>query len=161
MKRFFSFVFSVVVFVSVISTAFAQDVNSLDLHQYSFEELAALRESAMREMMARYEWQEVVVPAGTYQVGKHIPAGHWVITSPARNYCYVTIGYSLKDNGKEIPYGCSGYYHTTLCGADSGVADRGYSSFIDLDLKEGMYIYIERSYVTFTPYTGDHGFKFK
>lgn len=133
----------------------------IDLDSYSFDQLASLRDQIMVEMMTRGEWQEVVVPAGTYQVGKHIPSGHWQITCKPDGYCYVTIGSTLEDNGKEIVYGSAGYYHATLAGAYSSVSDRAPST-VDLILKDGMYVYIERSSVTFTPYSGipDLGFSF-
>lgn len=106
------------------------------------------------------ESEEVQVPAGTYKIGEQIPAGHWTITCAPRNYCYVTVGSELKDNKKEIAYGSKGYYHIAMAGTESNISDRGYPSFVDLELTEGMYICIERSFVTFTPYDGNHGFTF-
>lgn len=135
---------------------------TLDLSAYTFDELAALRDRILMEILTREEWQEVKVPAGTYQVGTHIPAGHWMITSAPESYCYVTIGSKLEDNGKEIVYGCQGYYHIALAGEDSGLSDTGRPSFVVLELTDGMYIYIEHAYVTFAPYSGqpDPGFVF-
>lgn len=103
---------------------------------------------------------DVQVPAGTYKIGDQIPAGHWTITCAPRNYCYVTVGSELKDNKKEIAYGSKGYYHIAMAGTESNISDRGYPSFVDLELTEGMYICIERSFVTFTPYDGNPGFTF-
>ncbi len=134
-----------------------------DLPGMSFEDLASLRDQIMLEMMSRNEWQEVKVPVGTYKVGETIPAGHWIVTCAPQNYCYIDVGSSLEDNGKDIVYGSKGYYHIALAGVDSGISDRGYPSSVDLNLQDGMYISIERAYVTFTPYTGQHdfGFSFK
>lgn len=136
-------------------------LSDVDLPSMSFESLAALRDQILMEMMTRDEWQEVVVPVGTYQVGKHIPAGHWVITCAPRNYCYVTVGGKLKDNKKDIVYGSSGYYHVSMAGTDSGISDRGYPSSVDIELTDGMYVFIEHANVTFTPYTGLSTFSFK
>lgn len=135
----------------------------IDLDSYSFDQLASLRDQIMVEMMTRGEWQEVTVPAGTYRIGEHIPSGHWQITCAPQGYCYVTVGATLEENGKEIVYGSDGYYHIALVGLDSGLSDRGYPSTVDLVLSDGMYIYIERSFVTFSTYSGipAFGFNFK
>ena len=156
MRKFIVFF---VLFVSLCSTCLG---DTLDLSSYTFEDLVTLRDRIMLEMLTREEWQHVEVPAGTYQIGKHIPAGHWLITCAPESYCYVTIGSKLEDNGKEIVYGSAGYYHIVLSGEDSGLSDTGRPSFVDLELTDGMYIYIERSFVIFEPYTGipDLGFTF-
>lgn len=132
-----------------------------NLSSLSFHDLSSLMEHINQEMMRREEWQEVFVPAGTYQVGKQIPAGHWMIACTPRNYCYIDIGGALESNGKEIVYGSEGYYHIALTGTDSGISDRGYPAHVDLVLKDGMYISIEHAGAFFTPYTGNHGFTFK
>lgn len=146
-------------FLFIFSSSFAE----CDLSALSFADLASLRDQIIVEMMTRDEWQEVTVPAGTYHVGEHLPAGHWQITCAPQGYCYITVGSTLEDNGKGIVYGSSGYYHIALAGVDSGISDKGYPSTVDLLLKDGMYIYIERSFVTFSPYTGipDLGFTIK
>lgn len=134
--------------------------NKDNLEDLSFEDLSDLRDQILKEMMSRDDWQEVTVPAGTYKVGEAIPAGRWIITCAPPNYCYVTVGSVLEENGKEIVYGSSGYYHIALAGVNSGISSRGYPSYVDLDLKEGMYIFIENAYVTFTPYAGQNDFGF-
>lgn len=156
MKKMIIFLLALMI---LLPSAFAEP----DLSSLSFSSLASLRNQIMVEMMTRDEWQEVTVPAGTYCVGEHIPSGHWQITCAPQSYCYVTIGAKLEGNGKEIVYGSDGYYHIALAGVDSGLSDRGYPSTVDLALKDGMYIYIERSFVTFSPYAGipDFGFTFK
>ena len=155
MKRILSFL---LFFFLLLNFAYAESIN---LDGLSFDELSALRDRILIEMMKRDEWQEVTVPVGTYQVGKHIPAGHWVITCAPRNYCYVTVGGKLHDNKKHIVYGSSGYYHVSMAGTDSGISDRGYPSSVDIELTDGMYVFIEHANVTFTPYTGLSTLSFK
>jgi hypothetical protein len=129
----------------------------------SFESLAALRDQILMEMMSRDEWQEVTVPVGTYQVGKHIPAGHWMIVPLNGSYAYITIGNDIEENGKDIPYGCSGRYYTPIYSTASRSYDIGDPTFVELELKPGAYVCIEKSSVIFRPYTGqpDLGFSFK
>lgn len=155
MKRFVSFALAALLLLSV---AFAE----IDLSSLSFDQLAALRDQIMVEMMSRDEWQEVTVPAGTYQIGKHIPAGHWIIKPIEGAYCYITIGGSVDTNGKDIPYGAAGRYYIALKSESSRLYDPGDPSFVDLELTDGMYICIEKSSVVFTPYSGqpDLGFSF-
>lgn len=151
-----------ILFLSLLllfSVAFA---DSIDLGSLSFDELAALRDQIMVEMMSRKDWQEVTVPAGTYQVGVHIPAGHWMIKPTDGAYCYVTVGGALEENGEEVKYRSAGYYNVSLLSESCRIYDPGDQSFVDLELKDGMYICIERSSVVFTPYSGqpDLGFSF-
>lgn len=156
MKRIASLLLSLLLLVSV---SYAESINLASL---SFDELAALRDQIMLEMMSRDEWQEVTVPVGTYQVGVHIPAGHWMINPTDGAYCYITIGGTLEENGKEVKYGSPGYYHAILVNENCRIYDPGDQSFVDLDLKYGMYICIENSSVAFTPYScqPDLGFSF-
>lgn len=156
MRRFFSII---VLLSFLVTSAFAE----IDLGDFSFDQLATLRDQIMREMMSRDEWQEVTVPAGTYQIGKHIPAGHWMIKPTDGAYCYITIGGAVEDNGKDIPYGAPGRYYIALKSKTSRLYDAGDPTFVDLDLKDGAYICIEKSSVVFTPYSGqpDLGFTFK
>lgn len=138
-----------------------QTSSGTDLSSLSFDDLASLMEQINQEMMRRDDWQEVSVPAGTYEVGKQIPAGHWIVTCTPRSYCYIDVGSALESNGKTVVYGSEGYYHISLVGTESGISDKGYPAQVDLDLKDGMYISIEHASVTFTPYTGISGFSFK
>lgn len=156
MKRIASLLLSLLLLVSV---SYAESINLASL---SFDELAALRDQIMMEMMSRDEWQEVTVPAGTYQVGVHIPAGHWMIKPTDGAYCYITIGGTLEENEKNIKYRSSGYYYASIISENCRIYDPGDQSFVDLELKDDMYICIEKSSAIFTPYTGqpDLGFSF-
>ena len=138
-------------------------LSDVDLPSMSFESLAALRDQILREMMSRDEWQEVVVPVGTYQVGKHIPAGHWIIAPVEGAYSFVTIGGTLEDNGKDIEYKSAGYYHANMKSSSCRIYNAGDPTFVDLELKDGMFICIEKASVLFSPYSGqpDFGFSFK
>lgn len=155
MKRIATLLLSLLLLVSV---SYAE---TIDLDGLTFDEMSALRDHIMLEMMSRDEWQEVTVPAGTYQVGVHIPAGHWTIKPTDGNYCVIEVGAALEDNSKEIKYGSAGYYHVMLV-SETSRSYKDDQAFVDLDLKDGMYICIERSAVVFTPYSGqpDLGFTF-
>ena len=129
----------------------------------SFYELAALRDEIQAEMMRRSEWQEVTVPVGTYQIGVHIPAGHWLIQPVSGAYSYVDVGSLLDANGKDVNYRSPDYYHIALVSKTCRIYDPGDPSHVDLVLKDGMYLTIENAAVVFTPYSGqpDFGFSFK
>ena len=71
MKRIIAFV---LVFVCVAVYAVADTLSDL-----SFDELIALRGELNKEIMSRPEWKEVEVPAGTWTVGRDIPAGAYCV----------------------------------------------------------------------------------
>ena len=51
------------------------------LSSMSYDELIALHQQLVKEIMSRPEWREVTVPAGTWVVGEDIPAGTYSISS--------------------------------------------------------------------------------
>lgn len=65
-------------------------VAEVEIGAMSFDELIELREKVIAEIITRPEWNCVTVPAGVYEIGVDIPAGHWTITpvndSVAFNY---------------------------------------------------------------------------
>lgn len=51
----------------------------IDLTNLSFSELIELQQKLTAEIISRPEWKEVTVPAGTWIIGKDIPAGEYSI----------------------------------------------------------------------------------
>ena len=132
--------------------AAAEDI---DLSGLSFQELAALRNRCLYEMMQRDEWQEVEVPAGIWEVGVDIPAGHWAFTVGQydKGWFDVSIEYGdlLNADGSAIAYKSTFYRSHTFKPA---------TPTFDLELTTG-YLIVKYGTVIVTPYTGkpDLGFK--
>ena len=153
MRRVFPFVLA---FSLLFSVAFAE----IDLSGYTYEELSAIRDQALLEMMKRDEWQFVLVPVGTYRVGEHIPAGHWTISATDKSTAIITTGTVVEDDGKEIKYGCPKYVHLTLTDSDYRYYRLGDATTTDLVLTDGMYVEISVGGCYFAPYVGTEGLGF-
>lgn len=65
----------VVVLIMIPFASFAEN----NLASMSFDELVALKNRIMAELVERGELKEVKVPAGTYTVGDQIPAGEYSV----------------------------------------------------------------------------------
>ena len=136
------------------SCAFAEDI---DLSGLSFQELEALRNRCLLEMMQRDEWQEVEVPAGVWEIGVDIPAGHWSFRAGKQDSVWnnVTLMYgdALEFGNKGIDVSKSSFFfmHTF---------DDATPTY-DLELSAGYLVVLFGSVIV-TPYTGkpDLGFKF-
>ena len=128
----------------------------VDLSGMTFDQLVALRDQLNLAIWNSQEWQEVEVPAGIYQVGVDIPAGHWHIA--AKNYSYTQIYYFEKLNiyGTD-PDPINGYMYFIFL-KNLGSTD---DVSTDIDMKDGMYFKADSDSVIFTPYAGkpDLGFK--
>ena len=71
MKKLISIIIISLMIVSLASA------DSVDLSQYSYEDLLLLNKKVEMEIMSRPEWKEVRVPAGFWTVGEDIPAGKY------------------------------------------------------------------------------------
>lgn len=139
MKRIFSLSLAVVMLICLaFITSYAEGI---DLSALSFDELKALEQQIIKEMISRPEYKEVTVPLGTYKVGEDIPAGKWTI-SGFDDSGIVYWGKGVDEYGVEIPY--------NLMIADFTHWNEGDS--IDWDLVEGTYIVVTISPVKFSPY---------
>lgn len=78
MKKLFCLV---LIFMTLVPCAVSE---TIDFSLMSFEQLRELQQKINQEIVTRPEWKEVTVPAGTWEIGKDIPAG----------------AYSLKYTGK-------------------------------------------------------------
>lgn len=153
MRLVFPFVLA---FSLLFSVAFAE----IDLSGYTYEELSAIRDQALLEMMERDEWQLVLVPVGTYRVGEHIPAGHWTIFPIDESTAIIKTGMVVEDDGKEIKYDCPKYYKITLTDSDYRYYRLGDATTTDLVLTDGMYVEIVLGGCYFAPYVGTEGLGF-
>lgn len=142
----------------LLGSAFASDV---DLSGMSFDELVELKNKINLALWQCEEWQEVTVPAGTYQIGVDIPAGHWSLRTVAEQHEIFNVYYfdTLDVTGTTPGYGSNSAF---LKLSSPGFSAFGESNpeFIDIDMKDGWYLYLGGA-VIFTPYTGkpDLGFK--
>lgn len=136
MKRLILFATCLILCI-VSSAAFAQDV---DLSSMSYEDLIALQTQVVKEITSRAEWKEVTVPAGVYEIGVDIPAGHWTITYPGDIASIVTYGKELNDSKTDI------YDYDTMQFLT------GENKSFSIDMKEGYHIVIQSAPVVFTPY---------
>ena len=147
------FVFVVAICVLLTSTVAFADV---DLNGLSYDELVELVNKAQLEMMKSDKWQEVIVPEGIYKIGEDIPAGKWTVSAPQKVYVVsIVIGSSMYD---EFTVNFDKY--VSLHGPGSALYNEGETSFVTLDLKEGMYIQIQSGSAIFSPYSGN-SFSFK
>ena len=136
---------------------------SIDLSGLSFAELAALRDRCQAEMMKRKKWEEVVVPVGVYEVGIDIPEGHWTITGySGSRYGWGRFIYcdALDETGKNMAKKPKLYYSEIIKYRGS-TDSRIEVEEIDIDLKAGNYVIIEKGALVFSPFNGkpDLGFK--
>ena len=70
-----------------------------DISSMSFDELIALRQSLMMEIMKRPEWSETTLEAGTYKIGKDIPSGYYK-AHPVNSFMEI----KLFSGSKEVDY---------------------------------------------------------
>jgi len=141
------------IFMVLLSTVALSEV---DISGLSYDELLKLVNEAQMLMMKSDKWQEVEVPAGTYQIGKEIPAGYWTITASPKQRPKITWGTKLKEDGITIDFwGSSFSTDTRITGVENWMYSEGDVNSVNWDLKEGQYISIEEGSVIFTPFKGN------
>lgn len=121
---------------------------------FSLDELYQIRKELNSEIMSRYSWEEVTVPAGFYVIGEDIPAGHWTISYSPGTYAYIEYFKETDETGKQVRDSFVNYYYETLCDPENEMATIAKIQEIDLELKEGYYFVIHYDPVIFKPYTG-------
>lgn len=136
---------------------------SIDLSGLSFDELAVLRDRCQMEMMKLEKWEEVVVPIGVYEVGVDIPEGHWTITGYSESrYGWGRFIYcdALDETGKNMAKNTKLYY-SEIVKYRGSTDSRIELEEIDIDLKAGNFVIIEKGALVFSPFIGksDLGFK--
>ena len=130
-----------------------------DLSHMSFDELVSLRDQLNLAIWNSKEWQKVEVPAGTYQIGKDIPSGHWTII-PYYDTLTTIFYFNLLDKyGKNPAIGWEGWSFMIADSSEYSDWDH-YSHQCDAVLDDGMYLKISDR-VYFTPYSGSPDFGFQ
>ena len=153
MKKLFALILTA---VFLCSTAYAAEI---DLSGLSFAELLELQQRVIMAMWETDEWQEVTVPAGAYEIGKDIPAGHWTITPVDGQTARVCWGSKLDSSGTEIDYSDTLALEHITSPTDSYAKYNDVAS-VSWKLTDGSYLVIENASVVFTPFTG-HSLGFK
>ena len=112
MKKILTVVIALVFIISIFSIGAYADNAEIDLSEYSLEELLALYNAVRTELSSRLDLVDnnSLIGRGTYDVGKDIKAGTYVLTiyetdyynsfDPPRPNNSITI-YLLDENGEE------------------------------------------------------------
>ena len=147
----------IMILVMILPVAAGADLP--DLTGLSYDELVQLKDQINLAMWSSQDWQEVTVPAGVWEIGVDIPAGHWTIRPLPNDYVSVVYCDALDEFGKGPAQGWHGW-NGTLTARKEGDITYSERHEIDLDMVDGMY-FINRNMVIFTPYSGkpDLGFK--
>lgn len=113
---------------------------NIDISSMTFDELISLRDKITKEITSRPEWKDVTVPAGVYEIGTDIPAGHWTISYNGNILAMVTYGKSLNASKTDID--------------DWDVLQmlNPENKSMSIELKAGYHIVIQGASVSFTPY---------
>jgi len=155
MKKLISIILTLVMLVPAVSLADLPDISDL-----SYDELVQLKDKINLAIWSSEEWQEVEVPAGTYQIGVDIPAGHWTLRVAAKHDSFNVFYFDVLDEfGKSVGYG-SKLLSNQIATADFSPFGAIPITEIDIDMKDGWYLYLGGS-TLFTTYAGkpDLGFK--
>ena len=104
------YVIALLLIVSILFT-FTYATADLDLSSMSFEDLIALRDKVMDEILTREEWDDVLIPAGVYEIGVDIPEGMWTITAESYSDPYVNIGNGINDTYDDFADGSIDWEH--------------------------------------------------
>ena len=151
--------FSVLLLIAVLcASAAAEDV---DFSGMSFDQLVALRERLNLAIWNSQDWQEVSVPAGTWEIGKDIPAGHWTIRVAAAELTVFYVYYFQVPGatGMEPDY-LYPFFLQQIASEDLNQYGHDLAVSVDLDMQDGWFFRCEGT-VVFTPFAGkpDLGFK--
>lgn len=111
---------------------------STSLSSLSYEELAALKVQVEQELMLRPEGQPVPVPMGVYEVGPHIPAGDYTLTTD--DFASIIVSASESFDSYEDML----YYDSLEAGNIIG----------RINLKEGTFVQIEYGTMNFARFAG-------
>lgn len=133
----------------------------IDLTGMTYDELVALKDQINLAIWASEEWQEVEVPQGIWVVGEDIPVGRWTIRAADGITVYIKWGDTLDASGADISYSHNLYIDEFLYSTTYKNYEKGDSTEVTWELKEGQYILVDDGIVTFTPYSGKPSLGFK
>lgn len=154
MKKIITILLIMSMFLPAVSSADLPDISNL-----TYDELVQLKDQINLAMWNSEEWQEVNVPAGTWEIGKDIPEGHWSISIVDHGYTTIWYCEKVDELGKPVCWGAK-YIYKEIASEDFKGFNETYNHVIDFDCKDGWFLYFDKE-VKFTPYTGkpDLGFK--
>lgn len=141
-----------VVSLILVSSAALATTAAFDFSGLSLAQLVEVQQQLNLAMWATDEWQEVEVPAGVYEIGKDIPAGHWTISPKPSGYAIIRWGTELDSSKTAL-----GGYNSRLA---QEVLDVDDVANVSWELTDGTYLIVESGSVIFTPFSGHKlGFK--
>ena len=153
MRKLITFFLILVLILSAAASADAPDLSGL-----SYDELIQLRDKINIAIWNSQEWQEVIVPAGTWKIGEDIPVGHWSISMVGHGLTTVWYCEQVDEVGAPVCWGAK-YTHKEVASEDFHAFNETYNNVIDFDAKEGWYFIFDKA-VKFTPYAGKPDFGF-
>lgn len=154
MKRIIALV---LVLLSLASVSFAE----FDLSGMTYDELVALKDQINLAIWNSNEWQEVEVPKGVYIIGEDIPAGKWTVKAADQINASVYWGDTINDAGTEITFDGELYEYEGLYSVNYRHYEKGDTTEVTWDLKEGQYFIVDDGIALFTPYSGKPSLGFK
>ena len=155
MKRILALVLVLTSMVGIVSA------ETIDLSGMSFDELVALKDQINLAIWNSQEWQEVEVPKGVWIVGQDIPAGKWTIKASDGATTYVYWGDALDETGTNLSWNGRFYESECIYSTSYRYYEKGETSEVTWDLKEGQYFIVENGIALFTPYHGKPSLGFK
>lgn len=158
MKKLFSLLMVFVLLLQIPIVMAEVDISGL-----SYEELVSLVNEAQLQMMKTEKWQEVEVPAGTYLIGRDIPAGHWTIKVVPAFGKSIDLYWSdvVNENGQGVPRRGGSFYTTEEIVSENFVfGAEGRVQSVSWELRDGHYLCIDGGSAIFTPFAGN-SFTFK
>lgn len=149
----------VLVLVSLVSVSFAG--STFDLSGLSYDELVSLKDQINLAMWNSQEWQEVEVPKGVYVIGEDIPVGKWTIKAADGISAFVCWGDVLDDAGTDLSYDGKICEYAGIKSVNYRYYEKGDTTEVTWDLKEGQYFIVDDGIALFIPYSGKPSLGFK
>ena len=106
-------------------------------------------------------WEEVVVPPGLWEIGKHIPAGLWTIWPMENSHASMFCSDRLNDQGYPDKWAVRNGNGFILSPSNPEYDPHIFKDRWSIDVPDGWYFYVELDSVIFTPYTGIPLFEFE
>ena len=143
------------------SLACVASAEAIELSGMSFDELVALKEQIDLAIWNSQEWQEVEVPQGVWVVGQDIPAGKWTIKAADGLKATVYWGDMLDESGTDISWDGRIYESEYLKSVNYRYYEKGESTEVTWELKDGHYFIVNSGIALFSPYSGKPSLGFK
>lgn len=149
----------VLVLLSLVSVSFAG--SAFDLSALTYNELVAIKDQINLAIWNSQEWQEVEVPQGVWVIGEDIPAGKWTIKAADGTKAGINWGDILNETGTSISWDSRIYELETVYSVNYRYYEKGDTTEVTWDLKEGQYFIVDDGIALFTPYSGKPSLGFK